>query len=684
MDLQGDPAQSANTDNSKRKEPQENGIKEEECKQMRLMDQNDFSPPFKHAFKGEPKKFVRQNHSEIEKRRRDKMNTYITELSSMVPTCVNMNRKMDKLTVLRLAVQHLKTIRGSLDNYTEAPHKPLILTDSELKKLILPSADGFIFVVDSARTRILYVSESVSDILNFSHKDLIGQSLFDILHPKDIEPVKEQLTNYDAPRERLIDSKTMLPLKGGEVPQSLSRLHPGARRVFFCRMKCKPGKLEVVKEENEISPDPMLNTGYNQTLSSSSLRNEDKRKKYAGGDKKYLSIQCTGYLKTCPLTKAEREDMADLVSETDTSISCFVAVGRLQPSLQQTIEDCVDRGKTQAHGVEFFSRHGVDGKYMYVDQRVTLLLGYLPQELVDTSLYEHIQYDDIPVIAECHRNTLKNPKETITPYYRFRSKGGKFVRLESKWKHFRNPWTKEIEFIVCKNYLLFSHEKPVVDGGGSFTESADMEFFSSGRDTAATAGGSCAVARDIQRVISSHAEATKIGQHIADEVIENWRAEFDSSASNSPLTSLQAVASPASLMPSTSNSGTPNLPQKNNKGTGSPGNGARIQKQTNQRRLPSNQSTSGFSGMGGVSDSARRRGSGTGVIVRSEGSGHRTGNLQDNASDQGSMNVPPTSPSQSSESGNDEAATAVLMSLLEAEGGLGGPFDFGNLPWPLP
>ena len=179
------------------------------------------------------------------------MNCYISELSQLIPMC--QSRKLDKLTVLRMTVQHMKMLRNSAPSAIEGQFKPAFVTDQDMKSLILQAADGFVFVVGCDRGRVLYVSKSVEKVLDYTQDDLIGQSLFDILHPRDVSKVKEQLASSDlTARSQLIDSKTLLPIPTS-VSSEANSLCPGSMRSFFCRMKCGQGSGGGAMEEPDTT-----------------------------------------------------------------------------------------------------------------------------------------------------------------------------------------------------------------------------------------------------------------------------------------------------------------------------------------------------------------------------------------------------------------------------------------------
>lgn len=70
------------------------------------------------------------------------MTAYITELSDMVPTCSALARKPDKLTILRMAVSHMKALRGSGNTNADGSYKPSFLTDQVNAAWTESSRDG--------------------------------------------------------------------------------------------------------------------------------------------------------------------------------------------------------------------------------------------------------------------------------------------------------------------------------------------------------------------------------------------------------------------------------------------------------------------------------------------------------------------------------------------------------------
>ncbi|XP_058599255.1 basic helix-loop-helix ARNT-like protein 2 isoform X5 [Neofelis nebulosa] len=323
-------------------------------------------------------KSFREAHSQTEKRRRDKMNNLIEELSAMIPQCNPVARRLDKLTVLRMAVQHVRSLKGMTNSYAGDNYRPSFIQDNELRHLILKTAEGFLFVVGCERGKILFVSKSVSKTLNYDQASLTGQSLFDFLHPKDVAKVKEQLSSDISPREKLIDAKN---------------------------------------------------------------------------HRKFCTIHCTGYLRSWPPNIVGMEEEKD--SKKDSSnFTCLVAIGRLHPYIVPQ-----NSGEIKVKPTEFITRFAMNGKFVYVDQRATAILGYLPQELLGTSCYEYFHQDDHSNLTDKHKAVLQSKEKIFTDSYKFRKKDGSFVTLKSQWFSFTNPWTKELEYIVSVNNLVLGHSE---------------------------------------------------------------------------------------------------------------------------------------------------------------------------------------------------------------------------------
>ncbi|XP_014849560.1 PREDICTED: aryl hydrocarbon receptor nuclear translocator-like isoform X10 [Poecilia mexicana] len=377
----------------------------------------------------EKERFARENHSEIERRRRNKMSAYIGELSDMVPSCSALARKPDKLTILRMAVSHMKSLRGNANTNADGSYKPSFLSDQELKHLILEAADGFLFVVSCETGRVVYVSDSVTPVLNQSQSEWLGSSLYDQLHPDDTEKLREQLsTSENNNTGRMLDLKTGTVKK--ESQQSSARMTMGARRSFICRMRCGTCPVEPMSMNR---------------LSFLRSRNRNGLGTPKEGEPQYVVVHCTGYIKSWPPAGVSLTD--DEADNNQGSRYCLVAIGRLQVTCCPGDTDL----NSISVPVEFISRHNCQGMFTFVDHRCLASIGYQPQELLGKNILDFSHPEDQGLLRDSFDQVVKLKGQVLSVMFRFRAKTREWMLMRTSSFTFQNPFSEEIEYIICTN-----------------------------------------------------------------------------------------------------------------------------------------------------------------------------------------------------------------------------------------
>ncbi|NWQ61918.1 PER3 protein, partial [Neopipo cinnamomea] len=106
----------------------------------------------------------------------------------------------------------------------------------------------------------------------------------------------------------------------------------------------------------------------------------------------------------------------------------------------------------------FTTTHTPGCVFLDIDDRAVPLLGYLPQDLIGTSILMYLHPEDRPLMITIHRKILKfagQPPFEHLPI-RFCTQNGDYVMLDTSWSSFVNPWSRKVVFIIGRHKVRTS------------------------------------------------------------------------------------------------------------------------------------------------------------------------------------------------------------------------------------
>uniref|UniRef100_A0A095AIU3 Aryl hydrocarbon receptor n=1 Tax=Schistosoma haematobium TaxID=6185 RepID=A0A095AIU3_SCHHA len=331
----------------------------------------------------QPDHNVKSNPS---KRHRERLNSELEHLASLLPFEQNVIVKLDKLSILRLAVSYLR-IKCYFHDKSYTLNKSVIESQA---------LNGFIFIM-SCDGEVFSVSRTVEHYLGFHQADILHQSVLELIHSEDREEFRRQLswklmlpaefhsstlhdlmtpeTAHYLKRQFTVRFRCLLDNTSGFITLELSG------RLQFLHGQARSMQLSVNSEQSNSCNNPNISNKYNTSCS------------YNVSTSNQHNLPPLGFFAVCS------------------------PLGPL-PSLNGPQRDAT-----------FKTKHQLDLTVITIDARARLIFNYSDSDLQNFKVYDLIHPDDLRYVARGHKE-----RSLGLLVHRWLNKQSQWIWLQSRIK----------------------------------------------------------------------------------------------------------------------------------------------------------------------------------------------------------------------------------------------------------
>ncbi|XP_069578215.1 aryl hydrocarbon receptor 1b [Brachyistius frenatus] len=381
----------------------------------------------KPAQKGVKLTLAEGGKSNPSKRHRDRLNSELDRLASLLPFSEDIISSLDKLSILRLSVSYLRTksffsvaLKNQLSNGVNksidhsSGSQTAGSTDGRIPEgeLLLQALNGFILVV-TAEGIVFFCSHTIQDYLGFHQTDVMHQSVFELIHTEDQQEFRSNLHWALNP-----------PVSPGPHTDSSDG---GSVSTSSCLVTYNP---EQLPPENSSFLERSFVCRFRCLLDNSSG---------------FLALNIQGRLK---FLHGQSRQQCDSEGSTPPQLALFAIATPLQPPAILEI---------RTRNMIFRTKHKLDFTPMACDAKGKIVLGYTEAELrVRGSGYQFIHAADMLYCAENHVRMIKTGESGLTVF--------RLLTKDNRWK-----WVQANARLVYKNSkpdYIIATQRPLADEEG--------------------------------------------------------------------------------------------------------------------------------------------------------------------------------------------------------------------------